>query len=372
MKIGISLLSARTPRTGVENVAFNLLTQLSAIESDDEYVVYADRRNVPWISDLSNRFRVIDVAVSNRRAPWIWEHLFFLNSSYPKEVDVVHLPIGGGVVGYGGKFVLTIHDLIRYSHRELVNLRRHLLWRLWCKENLKKAAKIITVSEYVKKDILREFPVPSDRIRVVYNGVNQRFMPCARTQAFRDKYNLPEHYVLFVGTTSPNKNIKRAIDAITTVREKYSLTHKLIVVGQAGEDDAELKRYASSNNLRTSVSFLNYVDDEDLVQMYSNADLFLFPSLTEGFGIPPLEAMRCGIPVVASASSSLPEVLGNAAIWVNPLSVESISEGVAIALLNKEARSHAIAAGFSRAAQFSWEKMAGETLNVYHEAALSQ
>jgi alpha-1,3-rhamnosyl/mannosyltransferase len=111
------------------------------------------------------------------------------------------------------------------------------------------------------------------------------------------------------------------------------------------------------------------VDDNDLPQLYANAELFLFPSIMEGFGIPPLEAMRCGIPVVAAATSCLPEVLGDAAIWVNPLSVESIAEGVATALLDKNARNRAIAKGLSRAEQFSWEKMASETVNVYREAA---
>lgn len=372
MKIGISLLYARSHRTGVENTAFNLIMQLSRMESDDEYVIYADTRSQPWLSGVSGRVRVIDVRLSRRGAPWVWEHLFFLTSQRPKEVDVVHFPFGGGVVGYRGKFVLTIHDLTLYSHRELVKLRRHLLWRVWYKANVKRAAKIITVSEHVKRDILRDFPVRSDSIRVIPNGVDRRFRPCAGTQVFRDKYHLPERYVLFVGTTSPNKNIRRAIDAVNLVRNRHGLDHQFIVAGLPGGDDAALKRYVASNRLRDTVRFLGYVDDNDLPQLYANAELFLFPSIMEGFGIPPLEAMRCGIPVVAAATSCLPEVLGDAAIWVNPLCVESIAEGVATALLDKDARNRAIAKGLSRAEQFSWEKMASETVNVYREAAVCQ
>lgn len=369
MKIGISLLSARSHRTGVENTAFNLITQLSRMESDDEYVIYADTRSLPWLSSVSGRIRVIDVRLSCRRAHWIWEHLFFLTSQRPKEVDIVHFPIGGGVVGYRGKFVLTIHDLTRYSHIELVKLRRHLLWRVWYKANVKRAAKIITVSEHVKRDILREFPVRSDSIRVIPNGVDRRFRPCAGTQVFRAKYQLPDRYVLFVGQTSTNKNLRRAIDAVKLVRDRYSLDHQFIVAGLPGEDDARLKKYVNSNNLRDTVRFIGYVGDNDLPQLYANAELFLFPSIMEGFGIPPLEAMRCGIPVVAAATSCLPEVLGDAAIWANPLSVESIAEGIASALLDKNVRSRAIAKGLSRVEQFSWEKMVSETVNVYREAA---
>lgn len=369
MKIGISLLSARSRLTGVENTAFNLIAHLNTMESPDEYVIYADTRNLPWLSSVSGRIPVIDVRLSCRWAPWIWEHLFFLTSGHPKRVDVVHFPIGGGVVGYRGKFVLTIHDLIRYSHRELVKLRRYLLWQVWCRANIKRAARIITVSAHVKADILREFSVRSENVRVIPNGVNRRFKPSAATQVFRDKYRLPDRYVLFIGTTSLNKNIKRAIDAMSLVRDQYSLDHQLIVAGMPGDDDADLKKYVNSNQLQGAVQFLGYVHDDDLPQLYANSELFLFPSIMEGFGIPPLEAMRCGIPVVAAETSCLPEVLGDAAIWVDPRCVDSIAKGIATALLDKNARNEAIAKGVSRAEQYSWEKSAAETAKLYREVA---
>jgi glycosyltransferase involved in cell wall biosynthesis len=339
------------------------------MDGEDEYVVYADTRNLPWISDLPRRIRIVDVRLSCKRSLWTWEHLFFLTSQRPKEVDVIHFPLSGGVVGYRGTFVLTIHDLKHYLNRDLVRLHRHLLWLVWCRTNLHRAAKIITISEYVKRDILREFPINSDRVRVIHNGVDRRFRPTVGTQAFRAKYHLPKRYVLFVGQTTTNKNLRRAIDAVNLVRNRHSLDHQFIVAGLPGEDDAMLKKYVSNNNLQDTVRFIGYVDDKDLPALYANAELFLFPSLTEGFGIPPLEAMGCGVPVVAAHASCLPEVLGDAAIWVNPLSVESIAEGVATALLDKKARGGAITKGLSRVQQFSWEKMASETVNVYHEVA---
>jgi len=372
MKIGISLLSARPHRTGVENAVFNLITRLSALEGDDEYVIYADTRSLPWLASVGGRVRVVDVRLPCRRALWLWEHLFFLSSGHPEEVDIVHFPIGGGVVGYRGKFILTIHDLKHYLNRDLVKLSRHLLWRVWCKANLERAARIITVSEHVKKLIMREFPVRSESVRVIANGVGQRFKPCVGTQSFRDKYNLPKRYILFVGATSANKNLRRAIDAVRIVRKRCNLDHQFIVAGLPGEDDAALKQYVGANHLQDTVRFIGYVPDDDLPQLYANAELFLFPSITEGFGIPPLEAMRCGIPVVAAHASCLPEVLGDAAILVNPLSVESIAEGVTTALLDKNARCGAIAKGLSRAEQFSWERMASETVKVYQEAACSR
>jgi glycosyltransferase involved in cell wall biosynthesis len=368
MKIGISLLSAGPQRTGVENAVLNLITQLSAIDGKDEYVVYANRRNLPWLSKLSGSVQVVDVTLSFKRVRWLWEHIFFLTSQRPKEVDIVHFPIGGGVVGYRGKFVLTIHDLNHYLNRNLTMLRRHLLWRLWYKANVKRAARIITVSDYVKKHISREFPSSSDKVRLAPNGVDQRFRPCVPTQVFKQKHHLPERYVLFVGATSVHKNIRRAIDAINLVRISYGTDHRLVIAGMPGEADADLRSYISSNRLEDVVRFVGYFDDTELPQLYSNAALFLFPSVAEGFGIPPLEAMRCAIPVVAANTSSMPEVLGDAAIWVDPLSVESIAEGICNGLFDQNVRNQAIARGLSRAEQFSWENMASKTMNVYREA----
>jgi len=237
------------------------------------------------------------------------------------------------------------------------------------KVNVKKATKIIAVSEHVKGYILREFPIPPDCIRVIYPSAGRRFARCSGTKVFRDKHGLPERYVLFVGTTGRNKNIRRAIDAVKLVRESHSLDHQFIIAGLPGDEDAALKSYVSSNHLWDTVRFLGYIDDDDLPQLYANSALFLFPSLMEGFGVPPLEAMRCGIPVVAAETSCMPEVLGNAAIWVNPLSVESIAEGVARGLLDEDVRQTAIERGLLRAEQFCWEKMAMETVNVYRQAA---
>jgi glycosyltransferase involved in cell wall biosynthesis len=279
----------------------------------------------------------------------------------------VHFPIGGGVVGYGGKFILTIHDLKHYLSKDLVKLRQHLLWLVWCNANIRRAAKIITVSEHVKEELLREFSVPPDRVQVIANGVDERFRPGSPSCGFKMRYGLPERYVLFVGATSANKNLKCAIDAINIAHAEYGVDHQFVIAGLPGEQDAALKHYVSSNNIEKRVRFLGYINDDDLPELYANADLFLFPSVTEGFGIPPLEAMRCAIPVVAAQSTSLPEVLGDAAIWVDPLSAESIAKGIYTGLLDMSVRNMAIANGLRRAEHFSWKKMAIETIKVYRE-----
>lgn len=361
------MLSARPQRTGVENVALNLVVQLGNLDTQDEFVVFANTRHLPWLSAIPDRIRIVHVGFSFERALWFWEHLFFLADPRARKVDLVHFPIGGGVVGFPGRFVLTIHDLKHYLNREAVKLRRHLLWRVWCKANIKRATRIITASEHVKEQVLREFALDANKVEVIPNGVDESLHPC-RDNSLRSKYGLPERYVLFVGQTSANKNLPRAIDAMRLFCERNNSDHCFVIAGPSGDGDEELKAYVDGNHLQDSVRLLGYVDKGDLPRLYSNAALFLFPSLTEGFGIPPLEAMRCGVPVVAAQSSCLPEVLGNAAIWVDPLSVESMAEGISTGLLNPTVREQAIARGLSRAEYFNWQNMTQRTVRVYQDA----
>ena len=276
--------------------------------------------------------------------------------------------LAGGVVGYRGKFVLTIHDLKHYLDRNLVLFRRYLLWRFWCKNNIPRAAKIITVSEFVKGEVLREFSISRDDVVVISNGVDKRFKPAADEDSLRRKYGLPKRYVLFVGATSANKNLQRAIDAFNLVRTAHESELCFVIAGGPGEAEASVRAHVRNSHLESAVRFLGYVNDDDLPQLYSNAALFLFPSLTEGFGIPPLEAMGCAIPVVAAQTSSMPEVLGDAAIWVDPLSVESIAAGITIGLYDEATRMRAISRGVARADLFSWEVMALKTSSVYRDA----
>ncbi|MFC2165940.1 glycosyltransferase family 4 protein [Acidobacteriota bacterium] len=372
MKIGISLLCARKNRTGLENVAFNLIKQLSQIDNDNKYVIYTNKQIREWVSPKDSSIQVVDVTLSCRRYLWVWEHLYFLTHRKNEEIDLLHFPISGGVVGYKGKFILTVHDLKHYRMKNLVKLRRHVLNRFWYNANIKRAKMIITVSEYVKNDVLKNFNIPEENIRVIYNGVDDRFRPCEGSSGFRSKYKLPSDYILFVGQTTPSKNIRRAIDAVKLVREKYNFDCPFVVAGPQGEEDELLKKYVKNNNLENIVQFCGYIADDDMPKLYSNSKLFLSPSITEGFGLPMLEAVSCGIPVVAANTASMPEILGDAAIWVDPFSVDSIAEGIRKALVDKDDTSKMIKRGLLRVKDFSWEKMTRETLRVYSELGRNQ
>lgn len=372
MTVGISLLQVRIPYTGVEKASIRLVERLAAAGLGGEIVVFADTRTLPEVAALAGNLRVVHIALPSRRLLWLWEHLFFLFDRRARCVDVVHFPIGGGVVGYRRKFILTIHDLKHYLNRELVLLHRHLLWRIWGKLNFRRASVIITISEYVQGEVLCEFKLDRASVRVVKNGVDLRFRPCDATPEFRNRYHLPQRYILFVGATSPNKNLKRGIEGVAQALHGREEAACFVIAGSEGEADAELKEWVGGCGLDRLVRFLGYIDDDDLPELYANARLFLFPSINEGFGIPPLEAMRSGVPVVAGRISSMPEILGDAPIWVDPLSIVSIADGVNRGLFDEGARQAAITRGFAQAGEYSWEKMASQTLEIYREVEKPQ
>jgi glycosyltransferase involved in cell wall biosynthesis len=242
---------------------------------------------------------------------------------------------------------------------------------VWCKANVPRASAIVTVSEHVRNQILDNFSIPSAKVRTVYNGVDDRFRPLSKSIAFRKQYGLPDRYILFVGISYANKNIRRLIEAYTLVRQNRGLDHHLVIAGAPGTEANKLRDFVKNNRLENIVHFCGYFPDKDLPKLYRHADLFVYPSMAEGFGLPPLEAMACGTPVIASDIPIFHEVLDESAILVNPYSVEAISEGMTKALLDASIRDKLTIKGFERAKRFSWKKMAAEMVRIFEEAANS-
>lgn len=371
MRVGISLLCAKKYRTGTENVAFNLVRNLAKVDKKNEYVIFTNNYSRDWLSLPSDRLNTVNVKLTSHRIIWFWEHLFFHLDRRKKSLDLVHFPQAGGVVGFRGKFVLTVHDLKYQLGPDYKKFRQRLLYAAWYKANVLRASMIVTVSEYVKNQILQHFSLPPEKVRVVYNGVDERFKPLSRSTSFRANYRLPDEYVLFVGATTASKNLKRTIQAFKYVREKNHLNHHFIIAGGRAEEHNKLQSYVKHISLEDFVHFIGYFPDNDLPQLYSNASLFVFTSIAEGFGIPPLEAMACGTPVVCSNTTSLPEVVGESAILVDPFSVDSIARGIGIAMLDTSVREEFVRKGFARAKMFSWQRAASEMVSVYEEVSCS-
>jgi len=263
--------------------------------------------------------------------------------------------------------VFTLHDLIFLFHPETHKPLNRWFLTLMMPRFLRAADAVIAVSECTKRDAIRFYSIPEEKITVIYEGVSPRFRPAnpEAVRAVREKYGLPERFILYVGTIEPRKNLTTLLEAFHHLLATRDL--RLVFVGKKGWLYEGFFRRLRELGLEDRVIFTGYVPDEDLPAIYSAADLFVFPSLYEGFGLPVLEAMACGTPVVCSNTSSLPEVAGDAAILVDPTDVRALAGAMERVLTDEHLRAEIYAKGLGRARQFTWAKAAQETLKVYLE-----
>lgn len=276
--------------------------------------------------------------------------------------------------------VVTVHDIVPYlvRHDPEQSTFRHPfdVWfdRLAMK-GLKTADRLIAISQYTKTTLLEALACPEEKIDVVLQGVDQTvFRPVPVSSDFRSRYGLDggSRYVLYVGAESPRKNLPRLLQAFALLRQRMPDV-RLVKVGTPEylPQFRQLTQLIDTLDLGQHVRFLDHLPEEDLVAFYNAADLFVFPSLYEGFGLPPLEAMACGTPVVCSNAASLPEVVGDAAITVDPYDVEALAEAMYRVLGDPDLQQDLRRRGLERAAGFTWERTARETVQVYQEVLKS-
>jgi glycosyltransferase involved in cell wall biosynthesis len=245
-------------------------------------------------------------------------------------------------------------------------MRNYLEWST--KFAVKSAKRVIAISEATKKDLIRFYKAGSDKIAVTHLGLDSRFRPMKyeQVQPVLDKYGLIyQKYILFVGTIQPRKNIIRLVEAFQKIRKENHIEEKLVIAGQRGWLWEPIVKKIKMAGLDGSILYLDYVKKEDLPAIIAGAKLLTLPALYEGFGLPPLEAMASGVPVVVSNVSSLPEVVGDAGVLVDPDSEESMADGLLRVLMDNNLREQMIAKGLERASQFTWENTAGKTLEVF-------
>lgn len=262
--------------------------------------------------------------------------------------------------------VLTVHDLIfRHlpeHHKRLNRWYLNATLPLYCR----RAAHIIAVSEATRNDLIRAFAAPPEKITVIHEAADPRFQPqpAGALAGMRAHYALPEHYLLYVGTIEPRKNLTRLLHAWEPLYLAGEAP-RWVIVGKRGWLADDFYTALEASPARKGVIFTGYVLDSDLPLLYAGAAAFVFPSLYEGFGLPPLEALACGAPVLCSNTSSLPEVVGDAALTVTPTDVDALREGLRRLLQDAELRAELREKGLQRAAAFSWERAAAETLQLY-------
>ncbi len=355
---------------GIGTYIRNLLRHLSRLDADTEYVLLCRQADREALRTLGPNFRPV---VHTSRPYSIREQFSVPARLMQESADLFHAPHYVLPPLVPCTSVVTIHDCIHLMfpqylpNRLAYSYARASLWAA-----ARKAERILTVSETSKTDILRFCSVPAERVVVAYNAIDDRFSvrpPRELIDRTRERYQLDGPFALYVGNIKPHKNLERLIDAFHLVRREGFERLKLLIIGDQILKYPRLRRAVDRYKLHKHVRFLGFVPDETLAALYRLATVFVFPSLYEGFGLPPLEAMASGTPVVASNCSSLPEVCGDAAVLVDPYSAESIAEGIRRVLADPDLRASLIERGLSRVGDFSWESSVRRVHEVYMSAA---
>lgn len=364
MKIGVISERLNRPLTGVGTYTYNLIKGISKIYPQ-EHIFLVDYTGH---SDFNSLNKLI-IAPSVRFLPkksYLW-HLYiqFKLRKNNFDLDIIHSPENASlfVKLQNQKKIVTVHDIIAYLYSEfgVTGIRyKYLLNR-----TLKTADKIITDSYSTKKDLINYFNVPEQKINVIYLAADDKFklLDPQEIDPILKKYEVLSPYIFYVGGFMTHKNIPTLIKAFYELK-KEEIPHKLVFTGK--NSNKKIYNLIQRLGLQKHIIFLGYVESEDLPALYNGADLFVYPSLYEGFGLPPLEAMSCGCPVVASNTSSLPEVVGDGGIMVDPYDVDELANAMHRVLTNDWLRINLIRRGLKRAKMFSWEKCAKETLEVYN------
>jgi glycosyltransferase involved in cell wall biosynthesis len=353
---------------GIGTYIRNLLRHLARIDQDSEYVLLCQQADLDVGTQLGANFRTVLEPSPNYsfreqiHVPWV------LHRERP---DVYHAPHYVLPAGVRCRSVVTIHDCIHLMFPQyLPNRAAYAYARASMWAAARRSDRILTVSEASKRDILHFFNVPPEKIVVVYNAIDDHFRvtpPEEDVARVRERYQLDHQFVLYVGNIKPHKNLVRLIEAFAELRRTGFDEVKLLIIGDQISRLPALRRAVHSHKLHKHVRFLGYVSDQTLGALYRLASAFVFPSLYEGFGLPPLEAMASGTPVITSNLSSLPEVTGDAAVLVDPYDVDSIVDGMRRVLSDPVLAAELRRKGIERAREFSWERSVAKTRQVYQQ-----
>ena len=369
---------------GIGTYIRNLLRALGQLNTDHEFLLIGSPDERKLFSELPPNFifvphRTSDLdRLDHLRLPWLIRTL---------KVDLTHIPLNRVPLILPHPYVVTVHDLSNLlfdlSPSWLHQLRRYRFIR-----GASSAARVIAVSSATRRDLENITAIPSSRVRTIYNAPDPSFLraglladarvagPDSRERERRrilERYQIHYPFLLYVGHIRPQKNIPRLVEAFAVARQQLAgrpemQTLRLLIIGDEIHRHPEVRRAVIQSRVEQHVRFLGFVPFDTLRMIYASATAFLFPSLYEGFGLPPLEAMASGTPVITSNVSSLPEVVGDAAMIVNPENVFDIARGICEVLCDAELRASLIERGRARALAFSWLKAAEETLGVYRDA----
>lgn len=364
MKIAVDIREANHEKTGKGWYTFNMVEELLKLDHKNHYLLYTDSEKNPFKLPKNVEIKLI------QSKPWQW-HYKVLKDLQAQKVDLFFAPTSYIIPAMAPKSlrtVITVHDLVAFLFPGIHNRKAIFIERLTLKKAIKKAKSIFVVSENTEKDLLKRFKYPEAKIHLTPCAPSDFFRHPPKEfdiQEFQKKLQLPEKFILAVGTLEPRKNFSTLIKSFVIIKRKHP-DYKLVIVGKKGWKYHNIEETLKHYQLEKDVIFPGYLEDKELQKVYSLAAVFVFPSLYEGFGIPPLEAMASGCPVVGSNAASLPEVIGEAGLLIDPKNAYKMAEAISSLITNDHLRSMLIERGKQQANKFSWEASAQKALEVFN------
>ncbi len=371
MRIGIEAQRIfRKKKHGMDMVALELIRALQNIDSPHEFFVFVQPDEDHACLSESDNIKIVELPSS----PYpIWEQWHLPRAVKKYKLDLLHCTSNTAPLFLSVPLVLTLHDIIyleKISFTEGTAYQKFgNIYRKWNVPIIsKKAKKILTVSDFENQRICSHFGFNKDLVQTVYNAAGTHFKKIANPQTLAEtkaKYNLPDNYIFFLGNTDPKKNVRGVLKAISILRSSNLLPCKLLMLDINRQYLHDLANDIGDPTIVDEIVFTGYVPNKELPAIYSMATLFLYPSLRESFGIPLVEAMLCEVPIITSNTSSMPEIVSDAAVLCNPFEPQSIADAISMVFANKGKQQEMKDKGLKRGQMFSWELNAISTLEVY-------
>jgi len=370
MRIGIDCRMYTSKFTGIGRYTYELVRQMIKINGEKdakhEFVLFFNSPEYELYECPSNVKKVL----VNAKHYSFDEQMKFCWKLSREKLDTVHFPHFNIPYFYRRPYTMTIHDLTLsfFPGKKMSKWYHRLAYNIIIDNAVIRAKDIIAVSKNTKKDLMRLLNVPEDRVRVVYNGVGPEFQfiqDASLLQKTLDKYNIKKQFLLYTGVWRDHKNLVRLLDAFKILVKDKNMNIELVMTGKPDPAYPEVLDTIKKHHLTRDVILPGHVSEEELISLYNSALFYVFPSLYEGFGIPPIEAMRCGTPVLASNTSSIPEICGEGnAVFFDPYDVKDIAEKIGGLFKDANMQSQLVANGLTRSMIFTWEKMGKDTYNI--------
>ncbi len=366
MHIGIDCRLPFYELGGISQYTIHLIRKLSDIDKENQYAIFHSRKDsISYVPDSAGNFL--------RKDLWTPSHHLIEKWSFAAEIirnrlDVLHSPDFIPPVFGAKRRIITVHDLnfLYYPEHLEPDSRRYYAGQIkWAANS---ANHIIADSEYTRQDLLNDLNVPREKVTTIYLAANPIYSQdhdIEMVEAALAKYSLPAGFILFVGTLSPRKNVRTLVEAYNALFQEQGVDLPLVIVGKKGWQSRELFERIHELGIDKHIIHLEGIQDDDLAKLYSAASVLALPSYYEGFGLPPLEAMHCGCPVIVSNRSSLPEIVGDAGLYCEPDDINSWAEALLTVISNSEQRLQMIEAGHKQADKFTWSSTAQKTLELY-------